>query len=98
MSVRNLDSACHYFAIDNLFCRRGELLAQCGVPRFIRGDNGPEFVSKAIEPWLQQRQVTAVYVQPGSLWENGYVESFISKLSDEFFNVEEFETVRDSEH
>ncbi len=73
-----------------------ELFAQRGVPRFIRSDNGPEFVSKAIENWLHQTQVTALYVQPGSPWENGYAESFISKLRDEFFNVEEFETVRDS--
>ena len=73
-----------------------EVFAVRGVPRFIRSDNGPEFVSKAIERWLRQTQVTALYVQPGSPWQNGYAESFISKLRDEFFNIEEFETVRDS--
>jgi transposase InsO family protein len=61
-----------------------------GVPQHIRGDNGPEFIAKAIRRWLSLAGVKALYVEPGSPWENGYVESFHSRLRDELTNREEF--------
>ena len=73
-----------------------ELFATRGVPNHIRSDNGPEFIAKAIGKWLHQTGVSALYVEPGSPWQNGYSESFNSKLRDEFLNVEEFESVRDA--
>ena len=73
-----------------------ELLAVRGVPNHIRSDNGPEFIAKAIGNWLNQTGVSALYVEPGSPWQNGYSESFNSKLHDEFLDVEEFERVRDA--
>lgn len=70
-----------------------ELFALRGVPRAIRSDNGPEFVSRAIQRWLQQVDVEARYVAPGSPWQNGYAESFHSRLRDEFLSREEFESL-----
>lgn len=70
-----------------------ELFAMRGVPRHIRSDNGPEFIAHAIQRWLEQVDVQTLYVAPGSPWENGYAESFHSRLRDEFLALEEFENV-----
>lgn len=74
-----------------------ELFAMRGVPQAIRSDNGPEFVSRAIQAWLSKLGIEALYVAPGSPWENGYAESFHSKLRDEFLSREEFENVVDAQ-
>ena len=73
-----------------------ELFAMRGVPSYIRSDNGPEFVAKAVRRWLKQVQVQTLYIEPGSPWENGYAESFHSRLRDEFLNQEVFDSVRDA--
>ena len=70
-----------------------ELFAMRGVPRAIRSDNGPEFVAMAIRGWLKQVDVQTLYVAPGSPWENGYAESFHSRLRDEFLARELFESL-----
>ncbi len=70
-----------------------ELFAMRGVPEHIRSDNGPEFVAKAIQCWLEQLGVETLYVEPGSPWENGYAESFHSRFRDEFLATEEFESL-----
>jgi putative transposase len=70
-----------------------ELFAMRGVPRHIRSDNGPEFVAQAIRRWLAQVEVETLYVEPGSPWENGYAESFHSRLRDEFLALEVFESL-----
>jgi transposase InsO family protein len=70
-----------------------ELFAMHGVPRHVRSDNGPEFVAKAIRRWLEQVNVSALYIEPGSPWQNGYAESFHSRLRDEFLALEEFESL-----
>jgi len=68
-----------------------ELFAMRGVPRAIRSDNGPEFVARTIREWLGRLRIQTLYIAPGSPWENGYAESFHSKLRDEFLNRELFE-------
>lgn len=70
-----------------------ELLAMRGVPKCIRSDNGPEFIAKAIRTWLARVGVETLYVEPGSPWQNGYAESFHSRLRDEFLAIEEFESL-----
>ncbi len=70
-----------------------ELFAMRGVPKHIRSDNGPEFVAHAIGRWLDRLDVEAMYIEPGSPWENGYAESFHSRLRDEFLALEEFENL-----
>jgi putative transposase len=69
--------------LTNLFLTRG-------VPRHIRSDNGPEFVAGAIRRHAEQAGLEMLYIEPGSPWENGFAESFFSRLRDEFLNVEEF--------
>jgi len=66
------------------------LFAVRGYPACIRSDNGPEFVSKAVRKWLKKSAVETLYIAPGSPWENGYVESFNSRLRDELLNRELF--------
>jgi transposase InsO family protein len=61
-----------------------------GIPEHLRSDNGPEFVAKELRKWLADTGAKTLYIQPGSLWENGYCESFNSKLRDEFLNGEIF--------
>ncbi|GAI00889.1 unnamed protein product, partial [marine sediment metagenome] len=61
-----------------------------GIPGYIRSDNRPEFTSKAIRDWLTHLGVKALFIEPGSPWENGYIESFNGKLRDELLNREIF--------
>ena len=70
-----------------------ELFAMRGLPKCIRSDNGPEFVAQAIRAWLRQVNVEALYIEPGSPWENGYAESFHGRLRDEFLATEIFESL-----
>ena len=70
-----------------------ELFAMRGVPRHIRSDNGPEFIARAIQRWLAQVEVETLYIEPGSPWENGFAESFHSRLRDEFLALEVFESL-----
>jgi len=73
-----------------------ELFTIRGVPRFIRSDNGPEFIAQAIRQWLGQRGVGPLYIEPGSPWENGYAESFHGRFRDEFLDRELFSSVREA--
>jgi putative transposase len=63
-----------------------------GPPHRIRSDNGPEFAARAVRSWLEGTGSGALYVAPASPWQNGYAESFHSRLRDEFLNREEFES------
>jgi transposase InsO family protein len=64
--------------------------ARYGRPRHLRSDNGPEFIAYAIQDWLREENVKTIYIQPGSPWENGHIESFHDKLRDECLNRELF--------
>ena len=64
-----------------------------GLPQHIRSDNGPEFIATEIREWLRRLGVETLYVEPGSPWENGYAESFHSRLRDEFLSMEEFDSL-----
>jgi len=75
--------------LDYLFCVRG-------MPQYIRSDNGPEFVAEAIRSYLSKRSVDTLYIEPGSPWQNGYVESFNSSLRDEFLNQEWFSSLKEA--
>ena len=74
-----------------------DLMVVRGVPKHIRSDNGSEFIAQAIRRWLGRAEVETLYIEPGSPWENGYAESFQSRLRDELLNAEEFETVREAQ-
>jgi transposase InsO family protein len=74
-----------------------ELFITRGLPRYIRSDNGPEFVAKVVRSWLNRLGVGPLYIEPGSPWENGYVESLNGKLRDELLNREIFETLLEAQ-
>lgn len=61
-----------------------------GAPRYIRSDNGPELVAKALQSWLAERGAKTIYITPGSPWENAYIESFNDKFRDECLNMHIF--------
>lgn len=61
-----------------------------GPPAYVRSDNGPEFIAKALREWIAVVGTQTAYIEPGSPWENGYCESFNSKLRDELLNGEIF--------
>lgn len=68
-----------------------------GPPEHIRSDNGPEFAATALREWLERIGVKTLYIEPGSPWENGYCESFNSKLRDEFLNREIVYTLKEAQ-
>ena len=72
------------------------LMLKHGVPKHTRSDNGPEFVAKAVRQWLSRLGVQTLFIEPGSPWENGYVESFNGKLRDELLNGEIFTTLQEA--
>ena len=78
---------------DDVLHRLCHLFAGRGVPAHIRSDNGPEFTAKAVRGWLGEVGVRTLYIEPGSPWENGYVESFNGKVRDELLNAELFDTL-----
>jgi len=67
-----------------------------GVPNHVRSDNGPEFTAKAVREWLARVGVKTLYIEPGSPWENGYVESFIGRFKDEYVDREIFYTLTEA--
>jgi len=73
--------------------RLAHLFITRGIPGHIRSDNGPEFTSRAVRKWLQGLGVATLFIEPGSPWENGYIESFNGKLRDELLNGEIFTTL-----
>ena len=64
-----------------------------GVPDHIRSDNGPEFTARAVREWLGRVGARTLYIEPGSPWENGYIENFNGKLRDELLDREIFFTL-----
>lgn len=68
-----------------------------GVPAYIRSDNGPEFVAEAVRKWINAVGAQTAYIEPGSPWENGYVESFNARLRDELLNGEIFYSLREAQ-
>jgi len=73
--------------------RLSELFITKGIPDHIRSDNGSEFSAKSVRGWLNRLGVKTLFIEPGSPWENGYIESFNGKLRDELLNGEVFDTI-----
>jgi putative transposase len=67
-----------------------------GLPEHVRSDNGPEFVAWKVRQWLGKIGVKTLFIEPGSPWENGYCESFNSKLRDELLAGELFSTLHEA--
>lgn len=80
---RKLNSTDVIDVLSDLFILRG-------IPGHVRSDNGPEFIAKAVREWIAAVGARTAFIEPGSPWENGYCESFNSKLRDELLNGEIF--------
>jgi putative transposase len=78
--------------IDELF----ELFVLRGIPDHISSDNGPEFTARAVRKWLNQLGVKPLFIEPGSPWENNYIESFNGKMRDEFLSREILITLQEA--
>ena len=72
-----------------LFCTRG-------VPTHLRSDNGPGFIAIQLRLWLNRLRVRTLFIEPGSLWENGYIESFNGNMRDELLSREIFFTLEEA--
>ena len=81
---------------DDVLERLAWLMATRAVPQHIRSDNGPEFTAQVVRDWLAKVGTRTLFIEPGSPWENGYVESFNGKLRDELLNRESFYTLEEA--
>ena len=86
---RKLNSDTVIHTLTELFCCKGK-------PEYIRSDNGAEFSAKNVKSWLGELEVAPLYIEGGSPWENGYVESFNGKMRDELLNREQINTLREA--
>jgi len=75
---------------DRVVSELERLVAERGAPEHLRMDNGPEMTAYALKDWCRFSKVATAYIEPGSPWENPYVESFHSRVRDELLDVEEF--------
>ena len=78
---------------ENVLERLTQLFVHRAVPDHIRSDNGPEFTAHRVREWLACLGLKTLFIEPGSPWENGYIESFNGKLRDELLNPEIFDTL-----
>jgi len=93
LAVRVGRSLTHQEVIEvltKLFCERG-------VPVHIRSDNGSEFTAKRVRYWLKRLEVKPLFIEPGSPWENGYIESFNGKMRDELLAREIFYSLKEAQ-
>ena len=73
--------------------RLSDLFVRRGVPKYLRSDNSSEFTAHKVRDWLERVGMQTLFIEPGSPWENGYIESFNGKLRDELLNGEIFDTL-----
>jgi len=74
-----------------------QLFIERGTPQYIRSDNGSEFIAKRLRWWLRRHKIDTLFIEPGSPWENGYIESFNGKLRDELLKREIFDTLYEAQ-
>ena len=85
-------------AADTTVATLDRLVAQRGrAPQFVRCDNGPEFTANALRDWCRFSRAGSAYIEPGSPWQNAYVESFGSRIRDELLTVEIFSCLAEAQ-
>ena len=70
-----------------------QLFLEHGTPQYIRSDNGLEFIAHRLRRWFKRHKIDTLFIEPGSPWENGYIESFNGRLGDELLKREIFDTL-----
>ena len=86
-----------HFRSDDVVACLADLFISHGVPEHVRSDNGPESTATVVREWLGHIGARTLFIEPGSPWENGYVESFNGKLRDELLDREVFYTLKELE-
>ena len=81
--ARNIDA-------DMVVATLERLVAERGAPELLRMDNGPEMTGHALRDWCVLSKTGTAFIEPGSPWQNPFVESFHSRVRDELLDVEEF--------
>ena len=74
----------------------GGAIEEHGAPAYLRSDNGPEFIAKEVQCWLAANRIKTIYIDPGSPWQNGFVESFHGRFRDECLNREQLWTLSEA--
>ena len=72
----------------DVLCWLQKAVAQHGAQEFLRSDNGSEFIAKIVQRWRKENRIKTIYNEPGSPWQNGFVESFHGRFRDECLNRE----------
>jgi transposase InsO family protein len=67
-----------------------------GAPQYLRSDNGSEFIARIVQQWLKENRIKTIYIEPGSPWQNGFVESFHGRFRDECLNREQLWTLTEA--
>jgi putative transposase len=83
---RNIDA-------DKVVTTLDRIAAERGAPAYVRFDNGPEFIAAAVADWCRFNTTTTVFIEPGSPWQNAWIESFNGRLRDELLNSELFDNL-----
>jgi len=81
----------------DIICILADLFSERGAPMYIRSDNGSEFLEKALKEWLARQGTDTILIEPGRPWQNGFIESFNSRIRDEFLNMEVFYTLKEAQ-
>jgi putative transposase len=78
---------------DRVVAALDRLVVERGAPAFVRFDNGPEFIAYAVADWCRFNDVSSVFIDPGSPWQNAWIESFNGRLRDELLNAWRFDSL-----
>jgi transposase InsO family protein len=81
---------------DEVLSTLWQAMAKYGIPAYIRSDNGSEFIAKQVQQWLKDNRIKTIYIDPGSPWQNGYIESFHSRFRDESLDREVLLNLREA--
>lgn len=87
---RSIDADCTVETLEGVIAKHGN-------PKYVRCDNGTELTANALRDWCRSQKVEIAFIEPGSPWQNPYVESFNGKIRDELLNVEEFSTLSEAQ-
>lgn len=82
---------------DRVVATLDRLMLTRGAPAFVRFDNGPEFIAQAVADWCRFNSVGSIFIDPGSPWQNAWIESFNGRLRDEFLNGWQFDTLLEAQ-
>jgi putative transposase len=88
--ARNIDADCVVACLERIAAVRG-------APVYLRFDNGPEFIANAVADWCRFNGTGTVFIDPGSPWQNAWIESFNGRLRDEFLNGHRFDSLLEAQ-